>query len=191
MAKGAKPFMYRGKWRATVTLSNGKRPAQDFDRYDEGGRWIAEKLANANSEHAPELGGRTVATLADALGLYEQLYTINKRGAVSELNRINHYLKGAGSAALKRVPNDTEGHVLVEYARGPLPASWREHNDTRRAARSQTYIRIAELAQKRCSTVSTADLRPAPACWRCAGSRWTSMAESSCSHQSRGRLPFR
>lgn len=85
MAKGAKPFRYRGKWRATVTLANGKRPAQDFDRYDDAVQWIAEQLANANAQHAPELGGPTMATLADALRLYAQLYTVNKRGFASEL----------------------------------------------------------------------------------------------------------
>jgi hypothetical protein len=30
MAKGAKPFKYRGKWRAQVTLDNGMRPAKDL-----------------------------------------------------------------------------------------------------------------------------------------------------------------
>ena len=159
MAKGAKPFKYRSKWRATVTLANGKRPAQDFDRYDDGVQWIAEQLANANAQHAPELGGPTMATLADALRLYARLYTVNKRGFASELNRINHYLEGAGMARLKRVQNDTLGHALAEYDRSTLPESWQGHNDARRAARSQTYLRIGELAKTRCSAVSTADLR--------------------------------
>jgi integrase len=159
MAKGAKPFKYRGKWRATVTLSNGKRPAKDFDGYDDAVHWIAEQLANANAEHEPELGGPTTARLADALRLYAELYTVNKRGFASELNRINHYLEGAGMAPLKRVPNDTQGHKLVEYKRRLLPQAWQEHNDARLAARSQSYVRIAELAKRRCSAISTADLR--------------------------------
>ena len=67
----AKPFKYRGKWLAQVTLANGERPTRDFDsgEYQNAVQWMAEQLANANAEHAPELGGPTVATLAAALHL--------------------------------------------------------------------------------------------------------------------------
>ena len=78
MAKGPKPFKYREKWRATVTLSNRTRPTRDFEKYDDAVQWIAEKLANADSLCAPELGGPTVAILADALFHYAGLYTVNK-----------------------------------------------------------------------------------------------------------------
>ena len=57
MAKGPKPFKYRDKWRATVTLSNRTRPTKDFEKYDDAVQWIAEQLANADSLCAPELGG--------------------------------------------------------------------------------------------------------------------------------------
>ena len=67
MAQGPKPFKYRDTWRATVTLSNRTRPTKDFEKYDDAVQWIAEQLANADSLCAPELGGPTVATLADAL----------------------------------------------------------------------------------------------------------------------------
>lgn len=159
MAKGAKPFKYRGKWRATVTLANGRRPTRDFEKCDDAVQWMAEQLANANAEHLPELGGPTVATLADALQLYAQLYTTNKRGFASELNRINHYLEAVGLAPLKSVPNATGGYSLKEYTRRALPKSWQDHNESRRDARAQTYTRIGELAKKRCSVISTADLR--------------------------------
>jgi integrase len=159
MAKGPKPFKYREKWRATVTLSNRTRPTRDFEKYDDAVQWIAEQLANADSLCAPELGGPTVATLADALFHYAGLYTVNKGGVVSELNRINHYLEAAGRASLKSVPNDAGGFALVERPLRALPSAFERHNQTRRTAREQTYARFGELAQKRCSVISTADIR--------------------------------
>ena len=80
MAKGPRPFRYRDKWRATVTLSNRTRPTRHFQKYDDAVQWIAEQLANADSLCAPELGCPTVATLANALFHYAGLYTVNKGG---------------------------------------------------------------------------------------------------------------
>ena len=159
MAKGAKPFKYRGKWRAQVTLDNGMRPAKNFVSHADAVLWIADQLANANSKHAPALGGPTVATLADALRHYAELYTVNKEGAVSELNRINHYLEAAGHSRLRRVLRDSGGQRLEEFEPGPLPTAFQKHNEARRALRKQTYIRIALLANKRCSAISTEDIR--------------------------------
>ncbi|MBV8667313.1 MAG: hypothetical protein JO269_12595 [Burkholderiaceae bacterium] len=161
MAKGAKPFRYRGKWRAQVTLSNGSRPHCDFPEgeHDAAVKWIAAQLTEADSEHVPELGGPTQATLADALKLYAELYTINKGGATSELNRINHYLEAAGIPPLKLV-KDAEGRkTLQAHQRRALPAAFQQHNDKRRVARDQTYKQLAVLANKTCNSISTADLR--------------------------------
>jgi integrase len=159
MAKGPKPFKYRGKWRAQVTLDNGKRPAQNFESHDDAVRWIAEQLVNANSEHEPALGGPTIATLAEALLHYAGIYTVNKEGVVSELNRINHYLEAAGHARLKCVGTHTGGRKLEVQTLQGMPRAFQEHNGTRRAARKQTYIRIGLLAKKRCSAISTEDIR--------------------------------
>lgn len=159
MAKGAKPFRYRGKWRAQVTLENGMRPAKNFESHADAVDWMARQLANANSKHAPALGGPTIATLADALRHYAELYTVNKDGAVSELNRINHYLEAAGHSRLKLVLTDTDGKRLQEVEPGPLPSAFQKHNEARRAMRKQTYIRIGLLANKRCSAISTEDIR--------------------------------
>ena len=155
-----RPFRYRHKWRAQVSLKNGLRPCADFDTLAAAKDWITGQLAGANSAHQPELGGPTVATLAAALRHYAGLYTLNKGGAAAELNRINHYLAGAGLHQL-RLERDAHGAcMLVEAAAGrALPAAWRRHREQRRAARAQTYRRIAELANKRCSAISTADLR--------------------------------
>lgn len=159
MAKGAKPFKYRGEWRAQVTLDNGMRPAKDFESHADAVAWMADQLANANSEHAPALGGPTIATLADALRHYAELYTISKDGVVSELNRINHYLEAAGHSRLKRVVTDAGEKRLKEVEPRQLPGAFQKHNETRRAKRTRTYTRIALLANKRCSAISTEDIR--------------------------------
>jgi integrase len=157
----AKPFRYRGGWRAQVTLTNGARRTADFKdgEYRDAVQWIADQLANANSLHEPKLGGPTAATLAQALAYYARFYTLNKNGRVGELNRINHYLEGAGMPPLKAVKNDTGGLVLVEHTQRQLPEAWQKHNSERRGARSQTYAQIATLACKRCNSISTADVR--------------------------------
>lgn len=153
------PFRYRGGWRGQVTLANGKRPHKDFAKKDEAADWIREQLQNKNTEHEPELGGPTSATVAQTMDLYAHLYSINKGGCDSELNRINHYLSGAGMPWLRRV-KDAEGRYKLEhYEQSQQPSGWQAHNDARRAKRAKTYALIHELGRKRCSQVATVDLR--------------------------------
>ena len=153
------PFKYRGAWRAQVTCKNGTRPHADFADHEAARDWIVETLANANSEHEPELGGPTQATLAQALNHYASLYTVNKGGIDSELNRINHYLAGDGLKLLRKATNDKDQLVLEAYTPKRQPKGWQNHNDARRAKRSETYAAIVALARKRCSVINTADIR--------------------------------
>lgn len=160
MAKALpKPFKYRDAWRAQVTCKNGTRPHADFDDYASATAWIVDTLANANSEHEPELGGPTQATLAQALNHYAGLHSINKGGVDSELNRINHYLAGGGLKLLRKARNDKDQLVLETYKPKAQPQGWQDHNDARRAKRSETYAAMAALACKRCSVINTADIR--------------------------------
>ncbi|MBC7703248.1 MAG: tyrosine-type recombinase/integrase [Rhodoferax sp.] len=159
MAKPAKPFKFRGKWRASPTLKNGLRVTKDFDKHDDAVQWIAGQLANVVAEHLPELGGPTVATLADALLFYAKNYTIAKKGFASELNRINHYLEGAGKERIRLRVNAAGANQLENYIDTSAPAPWRLHNEVRRAARATTYDLIATLATKRCSTLSRLHFR--------------------------------
>lgn len=76
MSKSTKPFRYRGRWRATLTLPNGLRPTKDFESYDDALLFLAEQRAIASDMNAPELGGPTMATLAQALAHYAQLMTV-------------------------------------------------------------------------------------------------------------------
>lgn len=153
------PFRYRGGWRGQVTLANGKRPHKDFARKDEAADWIREQLQNNNTQHEPELGGPKSATVAQAMDLYAHLNTISKGGCDSELNRINHYLAGAGMPLLRRVEDAQGKHLLEHYEPSAQPPGWQAHNDARRAKRVETYQRIHELAQTRCSQVNTAMVR--------------------------------
>ena len=160
MTKGLpKPFPYRGGYRAQVTCKNGKRPVADFEFEAEAVDWIIETLANANTEHEPELSGPTVTTLAQALNHYASLYTINKGSIQSELNRINQYLAGAGLELLRKAENDKGQTVLETYRPEPQPQGWQDHNDARRALRSGTIAARTILARKRCSVINTADIR--------------------------------
>ena len=160
MAKSLpKPFKYRGRWRAQVTLKSGSRPHADFDDHASACAWICQMLSNANTEHQAELGGPTQATLAQALNHYAALYSVNKGGVDSELNRINHYLAGAGLKLLRKTKNEKGQIALEHYEPKAQPQGWQEHNDIRRAKRSETYAAIAALARKRCSVINTADIR--------------------------------
>lgn len=159
MSKVPQPFEYRGAWRAQVTCKNGSRPHKDFADHASAKQWIVDTLALNNSEHQPEPGGPTQATLAQALNHYASLHTVNKGGVASELNRINHYLAADGMSLLRAAKNANDQVVLETYTPKKQPQGWQEHNDARRAERSGTYAAIAALARKRCSIVNTADMR--------------------------------
>lgn len=159
MSKAAKPFAYRGKWRIQVTLKNGKRPAENFIKHADALQWAADTLANDNSAHDAQLGGPTQATLAQALLHYAQQHSVHKRGVASEINRINHYLQGAGMPKLTAFVNEKGGCELITQPPKALPKGWKAHVEGRRAARKATYEAIDRLANKRCSAISNADIR--------------------------------
>lgn len=113
-----------------MTLANGKRPAEDFDSFDQAKQWMADQLANANTEHQPELGGPKQASLAQALAHYAGLNTITKGGYAAELDRINHYLTADGLPALKIVAKDGKRELITRPA-GKLPSAVEAHKDNR------------------------------------------------------------
>lgn len=104
--------MYRGGWRAEITLANGKRPFGDFESLEKAKGWISAQLANGNSGHDPELDGPTEATAAQELGHYAGLYTVTKQDIDSEPNRINSYLIGAAMKLRRKTVKD-DGKVEV------------------------------------------------------------------------------
>lgn len=157
--KNPSPFKVRGKWRAQVTLKNGYRPCKDFEKLEDAKQYITDALSNHNSAHDAKLGGPTQATLADALTYYAGVYTINKGGAKAELNRINHYLGGAGRQPLRLESDEKSGKSLRQTERKRGPSAFAQHNDVRRGLRNSTYTRISMLARKTCSAINKADIR--------------------------------
>ena len=159
-SKMPSPFRVKGRdgWRAQVTLANGSRPAKDFDTHAEARDWIAEQLANANTAHEPRLGGPTAATLAVAIEYYATTYTVNKGGAKTELDRVNQFIEAAGRRPLRLV-QDGNTRSVVPFTRKRPPKAFDAHNQNRRELRAGTYARIEQLANKRCSAISKADIR--------------------------------
>jgi integrase len=181
------PFRYRNRWRAQVTLQNGERPSQDFDTFAQAKAWIADMLANSNTENEPLLGGPTQARLADMLDHYVRTTTLAKGGAVQEINRANHYLAAAGlpelalweradgtkeivtlarKHAMRREECGDTAAVTPQKRRGPrseagvLPSGFAQHNEARsRASHPRTYELYATLANKRASQITGADMR--------------------------------
>jgi integrase len=163
MAKTPTPFEYRGRWRAQVTLKNGSRPHQDFDKHADAKDWIHNQLAKRDSENEPELGGPKAVTLAQALLHYAAMYTIVKGGRDAEMDRINHYLTAAGMRPQRFVKVD-EKVVMEEKPNKALPSAFKSHRDARLAMRVETYKMIGMLANRRVSTLTTADFRKFMVC---------------------------
>lgn len=158
-AKIPSPFKYRGGWRAQVTLKNGTRPHQDFDELAGAKQWITKKLAEDDAEHSPKLGGPTQTNLAAALRYYAGVYTVIKGGAKAELDRINRYLEGDGQQPVRLGRDEKNALIVEDFARKKSPKAFQAHNDRRKDARSATYAHLNMLARKRCSMISTADIR--------------------------------
>lgn len=176
------PFQYRGRWRAQPTLKNGMRPFKDFDTFAEADDWLQDQR-RADTDKEPVLGGPTAATLADMLVYYAEHYSLKKLGVEQELNRINHYLAGAGRPELAVTKNDLGQLEVVplrtarerkarlqkerqgaQSARiggniaGEVPGAFANHNANRVANHPRTYAMYAELANKRASKLTRNDM---------------------------------
>lgn len=109
----------------------------------------------------PELGGPTVATVADVLNRYAHEFTIVKGGRKAELTRINHYLLGGGLAALDCVLKDRVHHLVPKECRigATTPAGWQRYLHERRQCRGRTYELICAIGATRCADLTTSQLR--------------------------------
>lgn len=67
--------------------------------------------------HKPSLGGPSKVTLAGMVVKYAHQFTNSKKGAKSELDRINRYLIAANLQQLRQEPTDNGGFKLVEIAK--------------------------------------------------------------------------
>lgn len=154
-------FKYRGAYRAEITLPNGEHRFKDnFPGEVAADEWLRELLVQAKDATRPELGGPTQCTLAEMMWHYAHLNTVNKGGASAELNRIGHYLRGAGYPLLKLVKTEGRKELIpVDWRQEQdLPCGFEEHRGKRLALREGTYKAIAELANTRVSQITKAKL---------------------------------
>ena len=96
-------------------------------------------------------------TLARALLDYARLFTVQKKSAKSELDRINRYLVADGLPAVELVDNgDGTSSLRTRAAKpAPLPKSFKALRDTRLARHTTTNARREQLARTK-----MADLTP-------------------------------
>src|SRR5487761_2419537 len=148
-------FRYRNRWRAQANLPG--RPHQDFKYEQEAKRWAATLEAAHEAGKAPRLGGPTRVSLAQMLDEYARHYTVARDGRASELNRINHYLRGAGLRLLTvQACGEGQWHIVETDAAAVDAAvadGWQDYLAERRQKRARTYAAIAALARRRVSAL--------------------------------------
>ena len=153
-------FRYRNRWRAQANLPG--RPHQDFKYEQEAKRWAATLEAAHEAGKAPRLGGPTRVSLAQMLDEYARHYTVARDGRASELNRINHYLRGAGLRLLTvQACGEGQWHIVETDAAAVDAAvadGWQDYLAERRQKRARTYAAIAALARRRVSTLLPGDV---------------------------------
>ncbi len=152
-------FKYRGGYRAEARDASGHVVTRQFclGEHAEAKLWAADNEADKTSEHAPELGGPTQVNLAQALAHYATLYTVTKRGAVQELNRIGHYLQAAGLQPLRLGSDDAGKAALIQWQPEDIEKrvseGWKAHLNARREHSARTYAFIGKLACMRVSAI--------------------------------------
>jgi integrase len=157
-------FKYRGGYRAEARDASGRYLTKQFclGEHAQAKQWAADNEADKTSEHAPELGGPTQATLAAALARYAELYTIKKDGAVQELNRIGHYLQAAGLSLLRLGTDEAGQAALIECPPQDIDKrvskAWQAHLLARRESSARTYACIAKLACMRVAKIGRPDI---------------------------------
>lgn len=153
-------YPHRGGYQAAVMV-NGERRKRNFATHHAARRWAAEVENQMHQAAEPLLGGANKATVAAALDRYARLYSVAKKSAKAEIDRINRYLVAAGMPRLVAIPNtDGPGAVVREDPKAALLPKGFEHVQYRRGANRVETARLrAELAVKPCSRVSRSDLR--------------------------------
>jgi hypothetical protein len=117
---------------------------------------------------APELGGSTVASLADELAHYAKLMTVAKKGARADLNRINHYLRAAGLHIYRLVSVREDSWALETYEPA-VPKGFNSHLKRRQAQGNMVTQVIRKLAVMRCSQLNGVRFRELMTAMRASG----------------------
>lgn len=157
----ASVFRFRNGWRAQANAPG--RPAKNFRLKLDAERWAAEMEAGQRLDKEPWLGGPTKVTLAQLLDHYGRTFSLAKDSRVSELNRVNHYLAGAGMPLLKaHLSSDSQWEVVSVSGSerdAAVAPGWKAHLQYRRDQRKRTYDAISALARRRVSTIRRVDIK--------------------------------
>jgi integrase len=153
-------YRHRDGWQAKVTIKGSSR-RKNFASHREAKAWADETATTMRSALEPHLGGPGCVTLAQVLLEYAQHYTVLKKSAKSELDRINRYLLAASLPRLKPVINELGGTQLEVQAdtEAALPTAFETHKRQRAAVREATDEYRTQLSNKTVSQLTTVDFR--------------------------------
>jgi len=155
-------YRHRDGWQASVTIQ-GHNVKKNFTHQSDAKAWAEATATELRSAHEPHLGGPTRVTLAETLFEYAQHYTIAKKSAKSELDRINRYLGAAGLPRLKLVKGE-QGQRELETLPPTLddcelPRAFAALRGARCEAHSATAAVRAQLAKMKVARLKTMDFR--------------------------------
>jgi integrase len=154
-------YKHRQGWQACANML-GQRIKKNFATEAAAKKWANATEVEMERGHKPGLGGPSKVTLAGMLVKYAHQFTNCKKGAKSELDRINRYLIAANLPELRQELADNGGFKLIEIAKDsdtPLPSAFQAHLEQRRDKRAKTNALRAQLACTRVSDVSKDMLR--------------------------------
>lgn len=166
------PFKTKGSstWKAEYKFFDGQVQRKSFATEVQAKAWLEQMVAEDDLHKGPLFGGPERITLGRFLGEYAARFTIAKLGYSGELDRINHYVRGAGLPRLKATRDELGRlHLTAIEEQDRLPSAFEAHRDRRLRQRTQTYECIARLARKKVAHVTTADVRELMTTGKCEG----------------------
>ncbi|WP_374662840.1 tyrosine-type recombinase/integrase [Inhella sp.] len=159
---GRKPFQIAGRsgYHAEYRFHDGTRLRRRFETWSEADGWLRTQEQNDADDQGPLLGGPERVTLGQFLGEYAHRHSIAKDSCKSEIDRINHYVVAIGAPRLAVVQLDEKRRELrAVREEQQLPSAFAAHKKARMSKRAKTYALIEDLARKKVSQVTTADIR--------------------------------
>jgi hypothetical protein len=155
-------YKHRRGWHACANVL-GERIKKNFATEGAAKKWATATEVEIKRGHKPSLGGPSKVTLAGMLVKYAHQFTNSKKGAKSELDRINRYLVAASLPQLRQEPTDNSVFKLVEIAmcsdETSLPSAFQAHLEERLGKRAKTNALRAALACTPVSDISKDMLR--------------------------------
>lgn len=141
-------------WLARINV-NGERISQMFPKKRDAEAWEAIEKEAIKKAGLPLGDGPSRTTLAQAMAIFAERETKNKKGAVQELNRLNRWFDVAGLPRLKLVIRENNTRQVVEdQSQKALPRQFAALRDKRLAASAPADIVRARLAMTPMSSIA-------------------------------------